>query len=180
MGHVREDGEMVIKLDAKRLLVLGVIAAITVFSLYGYITAIFAFIAPTQDFPLEVTVATFGTTNNPQSSFGRGTTVRISATVEKATGYYYFYPDYYDFVGDTSYRIIFAVMDGGRSPVFFQSTTTMISISPGAIQVTSNDYAIPSGATTGTYTIRVVVWSDWLPSGVALAPLAGVQIFEVT
>ena len=173
-----EEGGTVISLGSRRLLVLGVVAVLCFVATCSYIVALFAFIAPSQDFPLEVTVATFDTGNNPQSSFVRGTTVRIKATVEMATGYYFVYPNYYDFVGDTSYRIIFAVMDGGRSPVFFQSTTT--SISPGAIQVTSYDYAISSGAATGTYTIRVVVWSDWLPSGVALVPSAGTQTFQVT
>ncbi|RLJ01883.1 MAG: hypothetical protein DRP11_03750 [Candidatus Aenigmatarchaeota archaeon] len=174
--------EIVITLDSKRLIVLGVIVVLGVAATYSYIGALFAFIAPSQDFPLKVTsVATFDTSDASKTAFTRGSTVRIKATVEKATDYYYNYPTYYyyyDFVGDTSYRIIITIMDGSRRPVFFKYTTK--TISPGSSQVTSYDYKIPSTASAGTYTIRVMVWSDWLPSGDALAPEAGEKTFEVT
>lgn len=174
---------IVIDLDSKRLLVLVVILAVSVFSIYGYITALFAFIAPSEEFPLDVTsVGTFDTGDSSKTSFPRGDTVRIKATVEMATGYYYNYVPsyyyYYDFVGTISYRIIVAVRDGDGAPFFF--TYQIRNISPGDIQVTSYDYTIPFTASKENYTIRVMVWSDWLPDGDALATAAGEATFEVT
>lgn len=170
---------IVIDLDSKRLLVLVVILAVSVFSFYGYITALFAFIAPSEEFPLDVTsVGTFDTDDSSKTSFPRGDTVRIKATVEMATGYYYNYVPsyyyYYDFVGTISYRIIVTVRDGDGEPVFF--TSQIKAISPGESQETIYDLK-PSA---GEYEIRVMVWSDWLPDGDALATTAGEATFEVT
>jgi len=187
-----EEKEIVITIDAKRLLVLGVITVICVASLYSYIGALFAFIAPSQKFPLRITAAgTFDTSDVSKTSFAIGDTVRIKATVEKATGYYYnsytyYYPYtyydvnyyyYYDSV-DTTYRIIFAVMDDNNKPVPLKSEVE--TIWPGQSLVTSYDWTIPSGASTGNYTIRVMAWSDWLPQGDALARKAKEAVFTVS
>jgi len=165
--------------NKKKIVSLGLFASIATIIFTTYIVALLAFIAPSVDFPLEVTgVATFDTNNNPLTSFSKGTIVRVNATVEMAT-HYYINTDYTNFEGDTSYRIIIAVMNGEKSPLSDPKYATK-TISPGTSQVTSFDYTIPSSAKTGTYTIKVVVWSDWLPSGAALAQLAGEQTFQVT
>ena len=182
MEHRGDEKEIVIELDGKRIIVLVLVLAIGVFSLYGYITALFAFIAPREGLPLEVTdLATYDVGNTGKVSFSRGETVRINATVEKGTDYYYNYPyyyDYYDFVGDTDCRVIVTVMDSKDVPVFIGSFET--TISPGESIISSFDHAIPAGASTGTYQIRVMVWSDWLPDGVALYEYTAVETFEVT
>jgi hypothetical protein len=43
-----------------------------------------------------------------------------------------------------------------------------------------SDYVSLSSATAGTYTVKVYLWSDWLPSGEALAPAAGSTTFTIT
>ncbi len=174
--------EIVLNLDSKRLLVLGLVLAIGVISFYTYVVALFAFISPSQGLPLDITgVATYDTEDNPIESFSRGSTLRIKADVEKAWGYYYPYyysPDYYYFSEGTGYRIFFAVMDNQDQPFFFDSSSE--TLSAGGSQPTSFDYNIPSGASVGTYTIRVMAWSDWLPPGVVLAPDVEEITFEVT
>ena len=197
-----EGGEIVLTIDLRRLLALSVIFILTVVTAGSYLIALFAFIAPSEEIPLQVTsVATYDTSDVSETFFARGSTVRIKATVEKATGYYYntysyyypyyntytyYYPyTYYDYTYyyyydhvDTTYRIIIAVMDSNNRPVFFESTTK--TIWPGQSLVTSYDYAISSGASTGTYTIRVMTWSDWLPHGVTMMETVGEGSFEVT
>ena len=132
--------------------------------------------------PLKITTAsTFDTSNVLKTTFLTGETVRFNATVEMADYYYWYYmysPIYYSFSGIQNYRIIFAVMDNTNRPVYFVSTTE--SISPGASELTSYDWTIPSTASSGSYTIRVVTWSDWLPTGVALAPNAREATFTVS
>lgn len=177
-----ETKEIVVSLTPRRLLVLGIVVVLSVFSLYGYIMALFAFIAPSQDLPLEVTsVGTFDTGDASKTSFNGGETVRMKATVEKGTAYYYNYPAYYyyyDFVGDTSCKMIFAVMDDVERPVFFDSV--VVAVSPGDYEDVSFDYTIPPGASPGSYVVRVMAWSDWLPDGVALSSDVGEVTFEVT
>lgn len=182
MEHRGDEKEIVIELDGKRVIVLVLVLAIGVFSLYGYVTALFAFIAPREGLPLDTTgLATYDVGNTGKVSFSRGETVRINATVEKGTDYYYNYPyyyDYYGFVGVTTYRIIFTVTDSEGRPVFFNSAVE--SVSPGGFEMTSFDYAIPSSAPIGIYNMRVMAWSDWLPDGVALYEYTAVETFEVT
>jgi hypothetical protein len=69
-------------------------------------------------------------------------------------------------------------MDNQGRPFFFDSSSG--SLSAGGSQTTSFDYKIPSGASVGIYTIRVMAWSDWLPPGVVLAPDVEEITFEVT
>jgi len=69
-------------------------------------------------------------------------------------------------------------MDSQDRPVFIDSYDT--TISPGDSIQTSFSYAIPTGASTGTYRIRAMAWSDWLPDGIVLAPEAMGITFEVT
>ena len=173
---------IVIELDGKRAIVLVLVLAIGVFSLYGYITALFAFIAPSEEFPLDIVyLSTFDIGDNEIGAFPRGDTVRIKANVEMATDYYYNYPTsyyYYYFDSGTTYKIIFAVTDSEGRPVFFNSADE--SVSPGGFEMTSFDYTMSSQAPKGTYNMRVMVWSDWLPQGVALYEYVAVGTFEVT
>lgn len=178
-----EAGEIVVSLDSKRLMVLAVLVLVSVATVYSYVAALFAFIAPSGDLPLRVTnVSTFDTDNNGKTTFARGEVVRINATVEMAEGYYYdtsvYYYPYFDSV-ETTYRIVIAVMDDDGRPVGFYSQYPE-TITPGESLMTTFDCSVPSGASTGTYVIRVLVWSGWLPGGDALAPTAGEASFEVT
>ncbi|MHA2052087.1 MAG: hypothetical protein ACXACP_03180 [Candidatus Hodarchaeales archaeon] len=175
------DNEIVVTLDSKKLFTTGIILVLLVTISYSYLIALFAFDAPSADSPLRIIqVLTLNASNAPQTSFSKGDTMRINSTIEKATRYLVFqYSNmYYDFIGDTTYRIIVAIKDGSQNPVYFQSTQNTISV--GSLDVIALDYAISSGAGTGTYTYKVMVWSDWLPSGVASSNFGWEGTFDVS
>jgi len=52
-----EDTEIVINLDAKRTFAIILISGITIFSVSGYISALLAFGAPSEDLPIHVNSA---------------------------------------------------------------------------------------------------------------------------
>ena len=178
---MRANNEVVINIDSKKLLSAGFALVLLVIISYSYLTALFAFDAPSADSPLRINlVSTLDASNASQTTYSAGEKVRINSTIEKANRYLVFqYSDlYYDFIGDTTYRIIVAVSDGSKRPVYFQSTQQVISV--GSLQNTVFDYTISSGAASGTYTFTVMVWSDWLPSGVASSNSAWEGTFTVT
>lgn len=188
-----DEKEIVIVLDAKRLIALGILIALGVAVTYTYIQALFAFIAPSQKYPLRILeVKTQGKT-----TFSRGETVTFQVKVEMAVGYqtpygyYYSYycqyqpPSYYCqyyywdyFTEAKTYNVIIAVMDGDKRPMTVVSKID--TITRGETHTITLDWTIPSGAATGTYKVRAMVWSDWLPNGVALASEAKEASFTVT
>ncbi len=177
---LESNNEIVINIDSKKLLSAGIALVLLAIISYTYVTALFAFDAPSADSPLRINqVLTLDASNASQTTFAAGDMVRINSTIEKADRYLIFqYSNlYYDFIGDTTYRIIVAVSDGSKRPVYFQSTQRVISV--GSLQNTFFDYTISSGAASGTYTYTVMVWSDWLPSGVASSNSAWEGIFTV-
>jgi len=185
--------EIVITLDAKRLIALGILIALGAAVTYTYIQALFAFIAPSEKYPLRIIeVSTQG-----GDTFSRGETVTFQVKIEMAMGYrtpygyYYWYycppPEYYYceyyywdyFVESKTYRVIIAIMDGEKRPMKVMISSSM-TITRGEIQTVSFDWTIPAGADTGTYKVRAMAWSGWLPKGVALAPEAKEASFTVT
>ena len=79
-------------------------------------------------------------------------------------------------MGNTTYRIIVTIMDEDRMPVS-PPYSKMRTIAPGSSTVFTYDYHTVA---TGTYTIRVMVWSDWLPGGVALSDVTEEVTFNVS
>lgn len=182
---VDSSNEIVITITGRKLVALVILSVISIATVYSYIGALFAFIAPSQDVPLQVTsFGTFDTGNSPKTNYTRGQTVRMKATVEKATAYYYYvappayYYYYYDFVGSTSCKVILTLKDAAGQPVYFTSSAQMINV--GASVTVTVDYPIAATAAVGPWTGDVMVWSDWLPSGVALAPAKGEVTFSVS
>jgi hypothetical protein len=174
------DKEIVINIDSKKLFSAAIALSLLIIISYSYLTALFAFDAPSEDTPLRLNqVVTLDASNNSQTSFNPGETVRINSTIEKAARYLIFrYSNmYYDFIGDTSFRIIIAIADGSKEPVYFQSTQDVISV--GSIESVFFDYVISAGADSGTYTYKVMVWSGWLPSGLASSTYAWEGTFTV-
>lgn len=180
--------EIVITLTPKRIVALSLLVLVSLAAVYSYVVALYAFIAPSQDLPLQISGTQTGTPAGvAKTAFARGETVRVKSTIEKATAYYnyyyYYVPPpvyyyYYDFVGTTSYRAIITVKDSAGQPVFFTSTTGTINV--GATVNVQGDYTISGSAATGTYTVDVLVWSDWLPTGIVLAPERGEVTFSVS
>ncbi|HDI53281.1 MAG TPA: hypothetical protein ENF89_03905 [Candidatus Bathyarchaeota archaeon] len=182
-----------IVLDAKRLVALGILIALGIAVTYTYIQALFAFIAPSEKYPLRILeVNTQG-----KNTFSRGETVTFQVKIEMAVGYqtpygyYYWYycqyrpPTYYCqyyywdyFIESKTYKVIIAVMDGDKRPMVVMSKAD--TITRGETHTITFSWTIPSGAATGTYKVRAMAWSEWLPTGVALAPEAKETSFTVT
>lgn len=176
--------EIVIELTPKKILALSLLTIVSLGAVYSYIVAIFAFEAPSQDLSMRFnSVGTFDTSNVAKGAFARGSTVRIKVQFEMADYYYwaapaYYYYYYYYFAAGESYRLIYTVVDGSGTPVYFYSTTG--SLSPAQIVNTYTDYVNLSTSAAGTYTVRVYLWSEWLPAGRALAPNIGSATFTIT
>ena len=172
--------EIIIKIDSKRLLSAGIVFGIFLVVLFTYFQALLAFVAPSGNFPLDViSASTLDNDNLSQDTFGVGDIVRINTTIEKALSYanFPFSYDYYDFLGDTSYRVVVTVMDNSKRPVYIQSA--QYNLSPGSSVVATLDYSISVGASLGTYYFEVMIWSDWLPSGKALSDSSWEGTFTV-
>jgi len=174
-----DEKELVITLDSRRLIALGVITVIVVASMYSYIAALFAFIAPSPDLPIHInSVITADGDGNPKDTFSRGSLVMINATIEKGTAYYY--ESYnFSFTEPTSYLLLVQVMHGDE-PVFLGFVSQQIP--PGEIQSVGVGYRIGDEDATGEYTAIVYVWSTWLDNGgTVIADNSGQQVsFTVT
>lgn len=173
--------EIIIELDRKKIAVLGIFVSILIFSLSSYFFALLAFDAPSPDFPLKVNqVETLNYADNATKTvFNKGETVRINITVEKALRYvnFPFSDDYFDFSGDTTCRVIVSVMDNVKSPVFIDDA--LVTISVGGIETVFFDYPILMSDRSGQYQVKVLLWTDWLPTGEALSSIAGEVTFDV-
>ena len=175
------EGEVIIEFDRKKLFVSVITIVFLGFISATYISALFAFDAPSHDSPLQIIdVLTLDLNNITQTTFTKGTdTLRLNSSIEMALRYMNFpwSNTYYNFFGDVSFKIIVTIMDGNKVPMRFVYKDGVIS--PGGIYFDIVDYPIPSGATSGTYTAKVMVWSDWLPDGDALSTVVGEVTFSV-
>jgi hypothetical protein len=174
--------EIIIELDGKKAIVFGILIVTLVIVSSSYIFALFAFDAPSSDYPLRVdNVETLNNADNAtKTAYNVGETVRINVTVEKALKYVnipWSY-DYFDFVGDTTCRVIVSVLDGSSTPVFLDDN--WITISVGGVETLFFDYTISSGSSLGGYNVNVMLWTDWLKSGKALSAKIGEVNFNVT
>jgi len=170
--------EIVIELTPKKLLALSLLTLVGVGALYSYVIALYAFTAPSQDLSLRFnSVGTYTTGDVMKPAFAKGDTVRIKIVFEMAD-YYLFASSYYSFSSFESYRLIYTVVDGSGMPVYFSSTTG--NINPAQVKNDSADYLSLSSAAAGTYTVKVYLWCDWLPSGEALAPGGGSATFTIS
>jgi len=178
------DEGIVVAIDAKRLIAITILAVITVGTLYSYIMALFAFIAPNPGtYLFEASGDTYDTSNNLQGTFSRKTIVRVKATVEMATAYYtYSPPDYTSYTslsGASPYRVFIQIIDPDDQP-YKSCYTATGSLTPGGSKEYTADFYLDLGAPTGDYTVLVYVWSDKLPDGVSLESTPPAFSFEVT
>ena len=176
--------EIVIELTPKKLLAISLLTLVGVGALYSYVIALYAFNAPSQDLSLRFnSVGTFDTGDVAKTAFAKGDTVRIKISFEmadyywSAQSYYWSAQSYYYFSSGESYRLIYTVVDGSGMPVYFSSTTG--AITQAQVKNDLADYLSLSSAAAGTYTVKVYLWSDWLPDGDALAPGGGSATFTI-
>ncbi|MDP2899602.1 MAG: hypothetical protein Q8O47_01360 [Candidatus Bathyarchaeota archaeon] len=179
--------EIVIELTPKKLLALSLLVVIGGWAIFSYVVALYAFNAPSQDLSMRFnSVGTYDTGNVAKSAFTKGDTVRVKVSFEmadyywSAPSYYWSAPSYYYyyFSSGDAYRLIYTVSDGSGMPVYFSSVTG--TITQAQVKDDLANYISLSSASAGTYTVKVYLWSDWLPGGVVLAPGAGTATFTVT
>lgn len=175
------DKEITIEFDRKKIFASGILILLLAIITFSYFTALLAFIAPSRDYPLKVdNVNTRDTSNNTKTTFVEGETIRINSTIIMALEYvnYPWSYSYFNFTNNVSFRLIVTIMDPNKIPVFFSYKDYVVSAGTSLIDLT--DFDIPSGATPSTYSVSVMVWSDWLPNGDPLSFIVGERTFDVT
>ena len=159
-----EGEEIVINVDSKRLAVLGIIIGFTALSLTSYMVALSAFVSPSQEFRFKGNVQNITDYYfNLDTTFSAGETVRIVGIVLYADQYWD-PPTYYFFTTTTTIKWIVTIKDANDMPIHFTyGTITGAGLSDEELPQVSFD--LPGTAASGNYTIRVMAWSGWLPSG---------------
>ena len=185
-----DSGELVITLDFRKLFALSLLAIITVVSVGTYIIALLAWNAPNIDLTARV-ISTGGTVTETldnygfsKSTFNQGDLFDLRVYVEAADKYWNS-TAYDNLVDDFSFRVIVTIFDPNGVPMLCESYTEPYS--PGDIRFyyLENDmlgsfYQIPSDAVSAAnYKVRIVLWSDWLPGGIARASQAWELTFDV-
>ena len=157
--------EIIIDLDFKKIIVLSLIGILVISTVGTYIIALLAFDSPSQDFRFKGGVDSIMNYYYYYStSFSKGDIVRITGIVLGADRYFVLPSYYYYFVSTTSVRWIVGVLDPNDMPVHFE-TGTLNNIGSGNNTLPVISFTLPSDAASGTYTIRVMGWTGFLPSG---------------
>jgi hypothetical protein len=172
--------ELVVTLDGKRLLILGILSLFAMVTVGTYISALFAFKSPSQEFRFKGNVSTVKDYYfNVATSFSKGGTVRITGIVLSADQYFVPPTYYYSFTTTTSVKWIVTVKDPNDMPVHFAyGDLAGAGLSNHTLPEVS--FVIPSDAASGTYKIRVMAWSGWLPGGDTLTFEVLEDTFTVT
>lgn len=165
------DEEIVVTIDAKRLIGIGLLAILTVATLSSYIIALLAWVAPNTDYLTRVEGLDTYEGTGQTSTFDPGDTVTVKATVEKATAYYTSFPSYTT-VLDTSASRVFVIVyyDDGSKYTLLHYYSTSTTLTPGVPFNVQTQFKLSSGAPTGAgYHTKCLVWSTNLPNGDTLS-----------
>ena len=163
------DEEIVVTIDAKRLIAIGLLAIITVATLSSYIIALLAWVAPDASYLTKVTDLDTYEGAVQKSIFDPGDTVTVKATIEKATAYSS--PSYTVVSGSTVARVFVVVYyDDGSKYTLLHYYSTSTTLTPGVPFNVQTQFKLSSGAPTGAgYHTKCLVWSTNLPDGDTLS-----------
>jgi len=164
---------IVITVGFKTLLAVIAIAFLVAGILFSYISSLATYVAPSQDYPLYVQDAfTADQNGNPKSTFERGEIVLVNVTIEMALQYHN--AEYGYFVTPTRFLLLLRFTYGYR---LVYLGFVVAELSPGESRSFGIGFRIPEDASTGDYTVKIMVWSNWLDKGgVALASNSGLEI----
>ena len=157
--------------DKKRVIASVLILAATAYTLSTYIISLSAFVSPSQQLRWDVDLTYI---NSPAFTPGQTVTVEgvlIEGDTYFERGVYYFFTAPEDIVWFVN------VVDPNHMPVEFTDDT--ISTALGDQIIGQLSFTLPNDAVTGTYTLKLVVWSGWLPDGETRTDLIGELTFEV-
>lgn len=107
-----------------------------------------------QQYPITiVSVTTRDMQGNVKTEFVRGSMVVVDVTIKGESLIQYYYPQ------GLSYLLIVEIMKGNS--VYYIGFVKDI-ISAGQNKSTGIGFTIPADAPTGTWTVKVLVWNDWI------------------
>jgi hypothetical protein len=126
-----------------RLPILTILIILTLLSPYLMVSG--------QSKPIAITrIRTLDMDGRGQTSFARGSTVVVEVTIESQV---------YAYGPPTPYLLIVEILNPQGYVVFIGFITDVIE--PGATKTAGSGYPIPTGASTGIYTVEVFVWNGW-------------------
>jgi hypothetical protein len=109
-------------------------------------------------------------------AYSRGDTVLITGFLEEGTQYFDII-QYYYFVTGEPVTWALVVLNPSNMPVHIETGT--ISNAEGDITLDPVSFSLASNAEIGTYRVRIIVWSDYLPSGETRTNSINEDTFEV-
>ena len=158
--------------EKRNLLVVSLVLAVVIgYTIFSYSIALFAFISPSA----ELRWGTNAFTDQP--SYSRGTQVTLTGFLEEGTAYFNIINYYYFTYSETvTWGVI--VLSSDNTPVYIVTGTLTdqgdITLDP------LPKYDISPTASVGTYKVRIMVWSDLLPSGETRTITINEETFQVT
>jgi len=153
--------EIVLTIDSKRFIAISILTLLTIASVGSYIIALLAFHSPTKELRWETDSTTeywgyFDTAFNP------GEQVTVIGTLIEGDDYWDG-SSYVSFTDTVSIRWIVVVKDPNGMPIHM--ATGLDASAEKGVTLPDVDFNLPSDAVSGAYKIRVMAWTDWLPSG---------------
>jgi hypothetical protein len=154
----------------KKALVPTILIIITLVTLHSYIVALSAFTSPEKELRWDGIVDYI---NKP--TFSAGETVTIDGLFEQGEDYFQ-KGTYYFFVESENIRWIAIVKDPNNMPIWMESEAVLNANGDIIVEVT---FDLPSNAAPGTYSVKLMVWTDWLPVGETRTYVIHESSFEV-
>jgi hypothetical protein len=156
----------------KQIVITGVLTILVSYTLVTYVGSLFAFVSPSKELRWDGNIDYI---NKP--SFTAGENVMIQGLLLQGETYFE-QGQYYSFSYSENIRWILVVMDPNHLPIYFESNPVVNA--QGDVSIGSINFTIPNNAATGTYDVRLMVWTDWLPGGETRTNTINEITFEVT
>jgi len=171
--------DIVLTIDSKRAFVLVILLGSVIYISYSYIVALFAFVAPSEDYPLHINSAnSLDSAGTVATSFSRGAVVMVNVTLEAANQWIDEYYAYHNFTASVDYLMLVQIMRGS-TPVYLGFLSS--EVSPSGVHSAGVGLKIPGDASTGTYIAKIMIWDSWNDGGSILADNSGLETtFSVT
>ena len=171
--------DLVITIDSKRAIVLVILLGSVIYISYTYVLALFAFVAPSEGYPLHINSAnSLNSSGGLQTVFSKGEIVMVNVTLEMATQFVNDYYYYSYFSSSVDYLMLVQIMKGS-TPIYLGFLSS--EVSPAGIHSAGVGLKIPGDASAGTYTAKIMIWDSWNDGGSILADNSGLETtFSVT
>lgn len=140
----------------KNSLSQGILVLIIGVTLISYVYSLNAFISPSRELRWDSEIDYIN-----GISFNPGAPVTISGTLIEGDSYFSF-GNYYSFFPE-DIRWILVVKDPNNMPIHLE--TNAISGANGQIETNDIGFTLPSTSISGTYRVKLLVWTGLLPDG---------------